>query len=331
MKKKLIIDQTIEEANADLEKDQVKYSRAENTLKSYKKDFGTYEYFCEQKSRDPFKLDYEVITAYLKILQNQQHINKFSTIKRHLFAINYFYNEKNLEFDTKNKSLVKALDTISKKMIQSVDKTPPLLMVDLDKIIDEINYEIEKNKFRLINYRDKALILIAWYGAFRRSEVANLEINNVKKVNNGLLIKLNKSKNDQKGKKGGKPIPRKKTKKRLNHCPENAYQDWIKISEITSGRIFRHIDSSNKLIHETLSDKSVANIIKKWAKKSNILEDKLSGHSFRSGYATELAMRGASIEEIMEITHHSSESTAKGYIQMAKEYRKTPTEKYIPE
>ena len=84
MKKKLIIDQTIDEANEDLQRDQVKYSRAENTLKSYKKDFGTYEYYCEQKSRDPFELDYKVITAYLKTLQNLgkfiDHIIFFSVI-----------------------------------------------------------------------------------------------------------------------------------------------------------------------------------------------------------------------------------------------------------
>mgnify|MGYP001403787516 CR=1 FL=1 len=333
MNKRRIL-KTIDEYNRTWEQKKQNENKAKNTVLSYEKDFNSYKRFCEILNRELYKLDYDVVTAYLQHLFESPDINKYSTIRRQLFSINYFFKKNNIEFDTKNQKIIDVLSTIKSDIAEKhggirVDKTPPLLFDDMKKIIKKINQSIKSNPKRLINYRDKSLILIAWYGAFRRSEVSNLDCNDIIETDNRLIVTLKKSKTDQDGKKQGKPIARIKIKKWQSHCPVNAYNEWLKVSNISSGKVFRHIDSSNLINHNAFSDRSVAQIIFERGKEVNIKGKKLSGHSFRSGYATQLAMDGASIQEIMEITQHSSENTARGYIQMAKLYRETASEKYI--
>ena len=95
-----------------------------------------------------------------------------------------------------------------------------------------------------------------------------------------------------------------------------SYENWIKLSGIGSGKGFRQINRSNKIL-DKLSDKSVALIIKWRGEKAGVNNLKLAGHSLRSGIATALAKKGATENDIKKITGHKSNQMVQRYIQDA--------------
>ena len=131
----------------------------------------------------------------------------------------------------------------------------------------------------------------------------------------GLKILIKKSKTDQKGS-GSHTKGILKSSVGPKYCPVFNYKQWINVSGINSGKIFRQIDRSNKIL-DKLSDKAVALILKWRAEKAGINSDKLAGHSMRSGIVTSLAKEGVNENEIKKITGHRSNQMVQRYIQDA--------------
>jgi len=311
---------------ADL--NELNYNQAENTQIAYSKDWKDFEKFCKKYNRKDLPAEYDTIRNYLVFLSGgQKKIYKLNTIKRRLASIAAKHKELNHTFNSSHPIIKRQMDSIKRNLKNNLEQTSPLLFDDLKKIIDEIDKEISQNGFKKINYRDKAIILIGWFGAFRRSELVNLEYENIALTENGLIIKMNKSKTDQEGKLEPKGLERS-SNKNSPYCPYYNYLIWINESKISSGKIFRHIDTSNSINHESLSDKAIALIIKNRALKAGIPNEKLSGHSFRAGFATELAKKGATESEIMKTTQHKSADMVRRYIRDA-EILKTAAKKYI--
>lgn len=151
-------------------------------------------------------------------------------------------------------------------------------------MIDDIQVMVNKlNRTKLIDIRDRALILIGFAGAFRRSELVAINTDDIKKNRDGLTITLKHSKTDQSGQGCKKGIPYGSNP---DTCPVRAFEDWIDASKITQGPIFRRIyknaQKNNQIHAKRLVDKSVALIIKKLAKKAGLDEKKYSGDSLHS-------------------------------------------------
>ena len=173
------------------------------------------------------------------------------------------------------------------------------LVTDLKKIIDAID---EANQLENKKIRDRALILIGFSGGFRRSELVNIEYDDVEFVNEGVKIFIKRSKTDQSGEGMIKAIPYFDNKL---FCPVTSLKKWIDKSGIESGKIF------------DISDKSVALIIKKYASLSGLDANKYGGHSLRSGFATSTAESGAEERNIMAMTGHKTSQMVRRYIKEA--------------
>ena len=322
------VDMKFEELSKLAEINEKNFNQAENTQLAYKKDWLAYMSFCAKYEKDVLPSKYETVRNYLVYLSGgQEKIYKLNTIKRRLAAIEAKHKEFGHAFNSKHPIIKKQMDSIKRNLKNQLEQTSPLLFDDLKKIINEINNNILKDPLKKINYRDKAIILIGWFGAFRRSELVNLDYENVKIVNEGLIIKMTKSKTDQEGNLEPKGLERSDD---MNspYCPYQSYLFWLNESKISSGKIFRHIDTSNQINHESLSDKAIALIIKSRSLKAGIENNKLSGHSFRAGYATELAKQGATESEIMKTTQHKSADMVRRYIRDA-QVLNTAVKKYI--
>ncbi|MCE9508322.1 MAG: site-specific integrase [Alphaproteobacteria bacterium] len=158
--------------------------------------------------------------------------------------------------------------------------------------------------------RDKALLLLGFCGALRRSELCRVRHEDLAFTSEGLVLTLPRSKTDQtgEGRKIGVPFGRGKI------CPVRILQDWLVRSGITSGYIFRGIDKG--IVTEMhLCDRSMANIIKARVGKVGLSPEKFSGHSLRSGLATSAAMAGISSFKIREQTGHKSDAMLARYIR----------------
>ena len=175
----------------------------------------------------------------------------------------------------------------------------PLLISNIKLLIEVIDKSKEKD---LKKIRDKALILIGFSGGFRRSELVNIEIEDIEFVSEGVKLFIKRSKNDQSGEGMIKAIPYFENK---IFCPVKALKNWIDAIELKKGKIFN------------ISDKNVSLIIKKYANYAGLDSRKYAGHSLRSGFATSAAESGADERNIMAMTGHKSTEMVRRYIKEA--------------
>ena len=187
----------------------------------------------------------------------------------------------------------------------------PLLISNLKLIINVI----DKSKYEDIKkYRDRYIILIGFSGGFRRNEIVSLDYDDLDFVSEGLKINLKRSKTDQFGEGSVKGLPYFDN---AQYCTVLSLKNWIEVSNISSGPLFRRFSKGSKLSENRLTDQTVALLIKKYLKLAGIDNKNYSGHSLRSGFATTAAESGAEERSIMAMTGHKSTEMVRRYIKEA--------------
>jgi integrase len=171
---------------------------------------------------------------------------------------------------------------------------------------------------KLIGVRDRALLLVGFAGAFRRSELVSLDVGDVEIRREGLLVTLRRSKTDQEAAGREVAIPYGSNP---DTCPVRALEAWLEASGIADGPLWRAVDKGGRLQPGRLSDKAVALVVKKRAEAAGLDPDLYAGHSLRAGLATAAAAAGASERSIMEQTGHKSVQTVRRYIRRGTQFR----------
>ena len=300
---------TNEIKNLELETlENIKHSRAFNTSRAYKSDFRDFVIFCNNLNKNPVRPEIKDISLYLTKLSKENL--KFSTIKRRLVSIVIANRLKGHHIDTKHPVINENLKSIKRKIGSIQIGKKPLSLEDLKKIIISINTNLKIHKNRKI--RDKALLLIGFAGGFRRSELVNLDFQDIEFVNEGIKIIIKRSKTDQYGEGFLKAIPYF-----LNSefCPVHSLKNWLSNSYINKNSIFRKISKSGNILENRLTDQSVALILKNHMVSANLNPTNYSGHSLRSGFATATANLGADERSIMAMTGHKSTQMVRRYIK----------------
>ena len=273
----------------------LKSSKASNTLRAYKADYKDFSRFCFKNGFKPMPSEPKIISLYLTFLSKT---SKFSTLKRRLASISVIHKLSGHYIDVKHPMITENLMGI-KRIKGSYQKAKkPILIDDLKLIVNVIDKDKnEKNRFK-----KRALILVGFAGGFRRSELVAIHHEDVDFVSEGVKIFVKRSKTDQSGEGMTKGIPYFSNP---NYCPVISLKNWLKKSEIKSGKIF------------DMSDKSVALTIKKYVNLIGLDSNKYSGHSLRSGFATSTADLGAEERNIMAMTGHKTNQMVRRYIQEA--------------
>ena len=274
----------------------LKNSKAKNTLRAYQADFKDFSIFCSKNGFSSIPTEPKILSLYLTHLSAT---SKFSTLKRRIASISVVHKMKGHYLDTKHPIVMENLHGIRRAKGTKQLGKKPILINDLKSIINAIDAfnKIEKKKLR-----DKAILLVGFSGGFRRSELVEIEYDDVEFVSEGVKIFIKRSKTDQSGEGMIKAIPYFENK---NFCPVVNLKKWIDYSVIRSGKIFN------------ISDKSVALIIKKYASLSGLDPNKYGGHSLRSGFATSTAESGAEERNIMAMTGHKTTQMVRRYIKDA--------------
>jgi integrase len=179
--------------------------------------------------------------------------------------------------------------------------------------LDELRKLVRPLPRTLAGKRDRALLLVGWAGAFRRSELVALNVDDLR-FGQKLTISLRRSKTDQEGKGLAKVVPRLEDE---TICPVRALREWLDAAGIKSGPVFRRIDRWDHVRDTRLTAQSVALIVKDAAKQAGLDYRQLAGHSLRSGFITEAADAGVESRDIMAQTGHKSEAVMRGYIRDA--------------
>ena len=274
--------------------DNLKLSKAKNTIRAYKSDFNDFVIFCAKHGMKSMPTDPKIVSLYLTHLSKK---SKYSTLKRRLASINVMHRYKGHYLDTKHPIIVENLLGIKRQIGVHQKAKKPLLFNDLKHLIKVIN-ESSINEFKKL--RDKTLILVGFSGGFRRSELVALTREDIEFVKEGVKIFVSKSKSDQSGEGMTKAIP---SFKFPEFCPVSHLKNWM-------------IENKNNLVFP-ISDKNVALIIKKHALNAGLDQKKYAGHSLRSGFATTTAEYGADERNIMAMTGHKSVDMVRRYIKEA--------------
>ncbi len=165
--------------------------------------------------------------------------------------------------------------------------------------------------------RDRALILIGFAGAFRRSELIAINCTMIEWVPQGIVVTIPRSKTDQEGHGRKIAIPYG----RGVICPVLALKAWLEKAGITDEAIFRPVDRHGHVLNARLSGEAVAVIVKERAKAAGLDPSKYSGHSLRAGLATSAAAAGVASWKIRQQTGHSSDAMLGRYIRDGELFR----------
>jgi len=284
-------------------------SKANNTIRAYKSDFHDFELFCIQNGFKSLPSEPKIISLYLTSLSSKDI--KMSTLKRRLVSIGVIHKLKGHYLDTKHPLIIENIMGIKRRKGSTQNGKKPLLINYLKALIKAIN---RSDLNPIIKFRDRTIVLIGFSGGFRRNEIVSLNYDDIEFVNEGMKITLRRSKTDQYGEGFLKGVPYFDNPV---YCPVISMQNWLKISEINSGPLFRRFSKGAKLTEMRLTDQTVALIIKKYLQLAGIDSKNYSGHSLRSGFATSAAESGVEERSIMAMTGHKSAEMVRRYIKEA--------------
>lgn len=282
-------------------------ARADNTIKAYASDWNDFCDWCEYHHVSAFPAIPETIVNYINDLADNAKAN---TIARRISALTENFDAAGMHDNNPCrfpivKNAVRGIKRM-KGVIQH-GKLPILF----DDIKEMLTY-LEGNTLQ--QARDKAILLVGFYGAMRRSEIANLEVNDIQFTRLGMLLTLRKSKTDQYDKGQLIAIPTIQDK---NICAVHALKEWLHLSGITSGPIFRGFTRSHTIRKTKISDKTIAMIVKHYVALVGMDPKEYGAHSLRHGFATTAAQHHVEEREIMRQTRHRSQSVVRRYIDEA--------------
>ena len=286
----------------------LKSSKAHNTLRAYKSDFKDFGAFCAKHGLNSLPTEPKIVSIYLTHLAKN---SKMSTIRRRLVSISMVHKIKGHYLDTKHPIITENILGIkrTKGSIQKGKK--PLLINHLKSIVNVIN---EQNAEEIKKLRDRSIILIGFGGGFRRTELISIDHEDLEFVPEGLKITIRRSKTDQFGEGMIKGLPYFSNE---IYCPVRSLKRWLEVSKIKSGPIFRKFSKGSLLTEKRLTDQSVVLLMKEYLTLAGIENKNFSGHSLRAGFATVAAESGADERSIMAMTGHKTTQMVRRYIREA--------------
>ncbi len=272
-------------------------SLSDNTRKAYQQDLEDFHRWGGTVPSTP-----EILAAY--IADQAASLSPY-TITRRIVGISRAHVSQGFLDPAKTDLVRTVLRGIRKKHGQPQRQVAPLLKQDLLAILPIMH--------GTKGIRDRALILLGFAGALRRSELVALNTQDLQLVKEGVVIHLRRGKTDQQGQGRNIAVPYGRT----HACPVNAVQSWLEHAGITTGPIFRSVVKGGLVKPARLTTQSVALILKSYAQAAGLNSKEISGHSLRSGLVTSAAQIGVAAHKIQQQTGHRSIEMLHRYIRDA--------------
>ncbi len=298
------IEQALLERINERSKQYIQQAKAANTKKAYQTDLKHFIDWCNQLGTEYLPASVDVVRMYLTSLAEMDY--KVSTITRRVSAISQAHQAAGFDSPTHALTIRSLMAGIRRaKGTEQTGKTP-ILIADIRVMVNCL-------PDTLSGVRDAALLLLGFAGAFRRSELVSLDVQDLMFTREGLKVTLRKSKTDQEGQGLEKGIA---YGSHPETCPVRAVQYWLEAAGISVGPVFRAINRHGQLQPGRLSDKAVALVVKRHAAAAGLNSEFYAGHSLRAGLATAAAQAGVAERAIMKQTGHKSTGMVRRYIRI---------------
>ena len=303
-------------SDRDRVRETARESKAPRTLHEYTRALRSFAGWCQTRSLDPRPADpvaaADVVTLYLQ--HRFDAGRKRSTVEQDLAAIAWAYQDAGLSSPSKH-PVVRAFVSALRRRYAARGSQVEQKAAATDRELVEMLGALPATS---TGVRDRALLLIGWAGAFRRSELAALDRADVAEDRDGLVVTLRRSKTDQEGAGLAKAIPFGPT---ADRCPVRSLRAWLEPAAITEGPVFRAVDRHGHVSRRAMDPGSIARAVRRAATLAKLTAPQgsagFSGHSLRAGFVTSAARRGCSEATIMAQTGHKSTMTLRGYIRRA--------------
>jgi len=166
--------------------------------------------------------------------------------------------------------------------------------------------------------RDRALLLVAFAGALRRSELVALDAEKLTWFEDGVKLLLERSKTDKEGKGAEVVIVYGRNEAT---CPVRALRRWLDNAGIRIGPVYRKVNKAGRVENRRLSEDAVRQILLRRAAEAGVkgtIGEPVSPHGLRAGFVTTAYRNGVPDEEIMGHTRHRSLTTMRSYVRRTK-------------
>ncbi len=282
----------------------IQAATSQNTRKAYRQDV---KHFIAWGGRLPTTPD--VIVCYLHV-HAESHNSR--TLTRRLTALKHWHTYQGCPDPTVHPLVKKTLAGIQNMHGRPKEKAPAMTIEQLALLTNYL-----KQQDTLQSLRNIALLQIGFFGALRRSELANMQWEHISFVPEGMTVLIPRSKGDQTGEGQSCAIPYGDA----TLCPVTALKRWSEHSGIQSGFIFRAINRHHQISSAPITTDGISLIIKTIAGKCQLPNAiKFSGHSLRRGFATCASKKGASFVTIMRHGRWRHERTVLGYIEEGQQF-----------
>ena len=289
-------------------------ARSDNTRLAYRKAWTAYAAWCDRLGFTALGADPQVVGLYLAAGAERLSV---STLRVHLAAILAAHRLVGLAVDVRHPAIATVITGIERTKGRAPGRQATPLLPDLLKPL------LATLPATVAGLRDRALLLLGYGAATRRSELVALDRRDVELHPKGLTVLIRRSKTDQAGE-GEKLAIHAAADPAV--CPRRALEAWLDARGEGAGALFTRIRKSGEITDLRLSPEHVGRLLKRAAAACGQDPDLYSGHSLRAGLVTAAAIRGATLDRIMRQTRHKSHDTARRYVRDAEIWRDNVTE-----
>jgi integrase len=227
-----------------------------------------------------------------------------------IVAISQNHKERGLESPTAHEIVQRVVRGIARTNGSAQRKKAAFTLDHLRAMLLEIRGEGLKAK------RDRAIVLLGFSAALRRSELAAIDVGDVTFCKEGLRLIIGRSKTDQTGEGAEIAVPFVPNR---SLCAVRAVKAWLDASGIDAGPIFRTFSLRRELTDRAIDGRDVANLVQKLAQRAH-LEGDFAAHSLRAGFVTVAARAKVSLDAIARTTRHKSLTVLMGYVRPAQAF-----------
>lgn len=285
------------------------------TRSAYLRDWAEFSAWCRSNGADPAELPVNpvLVAAWLATLAAT---HGRSALGRRVAAVAYHHRRRGILFSATHPVIRETLSGISRAHPRPVRPAAALTSVEIKQLIATCPSDLA-GPAGLAALRDRALLLVGFAGAFRRSELVAIDHHHLRFDAAGVTIRIPRSKGDQEGQGADITLPRMRGEET---CPVRTLETWLTRAGIRHGPVFRAITR-----HGTLEDRlrpgGVRVILLRRAALARLTvhpSERLSPHGLRAGLITEAYLAGAPDEQIAAHTRHADLATMRGYRRRAR-------------
>jgi site-specific recombinase XerD len=284
-------------------------ARSERTRERYRDAWAIFAGWCKKQELKPLPAEPATVAAYLAARADAGR--KVTTIELELTAIGEAHKAAGLPSPRTHPVVVATRKGIRRRLGMAPSQKDALTTGQLRAMVTAL-------PARLLGSRDRALLLLGFAGAFRRSELVGLDVRDLDFCPEGLRVTLRRSKTDQEGKGRVIGIPASADPAM---CPVAAIRAWVAAASVIGGPLFREVSSSGRVGQARLGSRVVGTVVKRAAVVVGLDPRNLAGHSLRAGYATEAARAGKPIFVIQQQTGHRSVAMVSRYVRAVDLFR----------